>query len=197
MDARNLNDVLKASVDALIELCDLDENGRITFEEFVRVVRGGEEGFYSTPPMLPGPPLSKKNEKDLAERMERLRTRVRPKRTPPPYLPAPQSKKNNQNLPPARKTVATSTRSCEDDPSFQDILEGMVRSPEFRAEFRYHDKSWDAAITLETLHAMLHRRLKPLVAHMPTAFRPLMHRILYNCRQDDGLVTYKTCIQAV
>ena len=54
------------------------------------------------------------------------------------------------------------------------------------------------AITLEALHAMLHRRLKPLVAHMPTAFRPLMHRILYNCRQDeDGLVTYKTCIQAV
>ena len=44
-DARNLNDVPKASVDALIELCDLDENGRITFEEFVRVVRGGEEGF--------------------------------------------------------------------------------------------------------------------------------------------------------
>jgi len=74
----------------------------------------------------------------------------------------------------------------------------QVQSPEFRTEFRFHNRAWDAAIGVDALHAMLHRRLKPLVAHMPTAFRPLMHRILYNCRQDeDGLVTYKNCVQAV
>jgi len=127
-NARCLNDVPKCSIDALIELCDVDRNGRITFEEFVRVIRGGADGFYSTPPMLPGPPLSKKNEDELAERMRKLKSKVRPKRSPPPYVPIVQKKDLTTNTVPARKTVATtSTPSCEDDPSFQDLLEGMVR----------------------------------------------------------------------
>eukprot|EP00939_MAST-03C_sp_MAST-3C-sp1_P002555 g2555.t1 len=225
------------SVLALVEACDTcEKDGKISFEEFVRVVRG--QDVHEPRALLPGPPLSSSsdaipgwNAKSAATgRLGGQTVRIFPsvgedeteKRTeaaaaalfPPPPLPKPSSSSAATGartttppftLPSTPRSTTTSASSVvgEGRNGFQDLINQVVTSPGFRRNFRYRNES----IAYENLRQLLSRRFSPLVSHMPTVLRPLLHKILARCRSSSSsaaatisssdLITYAACVEAV